>query len=84
GAPVTAEVTPHHLLLTEDELLTRDPDLKVNPPLRTADDVHALRHALKSGLIEVIATDHAPHAADEKAAGLEKIKFSTTGGTLSQ
>ncbi|MGB9863518.1 MAG: dihydroorotase [Candidatus Saccharicenans sp.] len=79
GAPVTAEVTPHHLLLTEDELLTRDPDLKVNPPLRTADDVHALRHALKSGLIEVIATDHAPHAADEKAAGLEKAPFGING-----
>jgi len=79
GAPVTAEVTPHHLLLTEDELLSGDPDLKVNPPLRTAADVQALRQALKSGLIDIIATDHAPHAAEEKAAGLEKAPFGING-----
>ncbi|MBC7364286.1 MAG: dihydroorotase [Candidatus Aminicenantes bacterium] len=79
GAPVTAEVTPHHLLLTEDELLSQDPDLKVNPPLRTAEDVQALRQAFKSGLIDIIATDHAPHAPEEKALGLEKAPFGING-----
>ncbi|MGB9894172.1 MAG: dihydroorotase, partial [Candidatus Saccharicenans sp.] len=61
GALVTAEVTPHHLLLTEDCLQTKDPVYKVNPPLRTEEDVRALRKALKEGLIDLIATDHAPH-----------------------
>ncbi len=79
GAPVTAEVTPHHLLLTENELVSGDPDLKVNPPLRTHEDVQALRQALKAGLIDIIATDHAPHAAEEKAVGLEKAPFGING-----
>src|SRR5690625_2159312 len=63
---VSAEVTPHHLLLTDDLLAGYDPVYKVNPPLRTDDDVRALREALRSGLIDCVATDHAPHADHEK------------------
>lgn len=66
GVAVTAEVTPHHLLLTEDLLTGYDPIYKVNPPLRRAEDVEALRHALADGTIDVVATDHAPHPAEDK------------------
>jgi dihydroorotase len=66
GLPVTAEVTPHHLTLTEDALGDYDADRKMNPPLRTATDVEALRGALADGTIDVIATDHAPHAPADK------------------
>ena len=63
---VTAEVTPHHLILTEDLVTSYDPLFKVNPPLRTADDVAALRAALADGTIDAIATDHAPHPHEDK------------------
>ena len=63
---VSAEVTPHHLLLTDDLLATYDPVNKVNPPLRTDDDVRALREALAEGTVDCVATDHAPHAAQDK------------------
>ena len=66
GVPVTAEVTPHHLILTEDLVTSYDPIFKVNPPLRTADDVAALRAALADGTIDAIATDHAPHPHEDK------------------
>ena len=66
GVPVTAEVTPHHLLLTEDLVTSYDPVYKVNPPLRTAADVEALRGALADGTIDAIATDHAPHPHEDK------------------
>jgi dihydroorotase len=66
GVPVTAEVTPHHLMLTEDLVTSYDPIFKVNPPLRTADDVAALRAALADGTIDAIATDHAPHPHEDK------------------
>jgi dihydroorotase len=66
GIAVTAEVTPHHLLLTDDLVRSYDPVYKVNPPLRTADDVNALRAALADGTIDVIATDHAPHPVEDK------------------
>ncbi|SEC22703.1 dihydroorotase [Paramicrobacterium humi] len=66
GIPVTAEVTPHHLLLTEDLVSGYDARFKVNPPLRTADDVHALRAALADGTIDIVATDHAPHPSESK------------------
>lgn len=66
GVRVTAEVTPHHLLLTDVRAETYDPVYKVNPPLRTDDDVAALRAALADGVIDVIATDHAPHAVEDK------------------
>ncbi|MCY7372908.1 MAG: dihydroorotase [Spirochaetaceae bacterium] len=66
GWAVTAEVTPHHLLLTDDLATTYDPVYKVNPPLRTADDVTALREALADGTIDAVATDHAPHSHEDK------------------
>jgi dihydroorotase len=66
GIDVTAEVTPHHLILTEQLATTYDPRYKVNPPLRTADDVEAVREGLADGTIDIVATDHAPHAREDK------------------
>ncbi|MFC4907818.1 dihydroorotase [Actinomadura gamaensis] len=66
GCQVTAEVTPHHLLLNDELAASYDPTYKVNPPLRTADDVTALRHALADGTIDIVATDHAPHPVEAK------------------
>jgi len=66
GIPVTCEVTPHHLLLTDECVTGYDPLFKVNPPLRTAEDVDALRAGLAEGTIDAVATDHAPHAMEDK------------------
>ena len=66
GVRVSAEVTPHHLLLTDGRLTSYDPVNKVNPPLRTGEDTHAMRAALAHGVIDVVATDHAPHATQYK------------------
>lgn len=66
GINVTAEVTPHHLLLTDELVRTYDPVYKVNPPLRTEEDVLALRQAVADGIIDIIGTDHAPHPAESK------------------
>ena len=66
GIDVTAEVTPHHLLLTDELAASYDPVFKVNPPLRTKSDVLALREALIEGVIDIVATDHAPHAVEDK------------------
>jgi dihydroorotase len=66
GWDVTAEVTPHHLLLTDELAATYDPRYKVNPPLRTQADVAALREALADGTIDIVATDHAPHPVEDK------------------
>jgi dihydroorotase len=66
GINVTAEVCPHHISLTEEAVGNYDTHAKMNPPLRTQDDVDALREAVKDGTIDVIATDHAPHHYDEK------------------
>jgi dihydroorotase len=66
GLPVTAEVTPHHFMLTDADVGGYDTNAKMNPPLRTARDVEAVRQGLADGTIDVIATDHAPHHADEK------------------
>jgi dihydroorotase len=66
GVRVTAEVTPHHLLLTDAALRGYDPVHKVNPPLRTGDDTAAMRAALAEGVIDAVATDHAPHADQYK------------------
>jgi dihydroorotase len=66
GVRVTAEVTPHHLLLTDERAATYDPVYKVNPPLRTAADVAALRAGLVEGVLDIVATDHAPHAVEDK------------------
>ncbi len=67
GVRVTAEATPHHLVLTEEAVEGYRTEAKMNPPLRTADDVEAVREGLADGTLDVIATDHAPHHADEKA-----------------
>jgi dihydroorotase len=66
GIDVTAEVTPHHLLLTEELVASYDPVYKVNPPLRSERDVMALREALADGTIDIVATDHAPHPVEDK------------------
>jgi dihydroorotase len=66
GIAVTAEVTPHHLLLTDELAVSYDPVYKVNPPLRTTADVAALRHGLADGTIDAVATDHAPHPTEDK------------------
>jgi len=66
GIDVTAEVTPHHLMLTEDLARSYDPLFKVNPPLRTIEDVEAVRAGLADGTIDIVATDHAPHAHEDK------------------
>ena len=66
GVRITAEVTPHHLLLTDELAASYDPIYKVNPPLRTASDVAALRAGLAAGVIDAVATDHAPHALEDK------------------
>lgn len=66
GCDVTAEVTPHHLILTDDLAESYDPVYKVNPPLRTAEDVQALREGLADGTIDIVATDHAPHPVEAK------------------
>ena len=66
GIDVTAEVTPHHLVLTEELARSYDPRYKVNPPLRTSDDVEAVREGLADGTIDAVATDHAPHAHEDK------------------
>ena len=80
GVDVTCEVTPHHLFLCEDDIDdTYDTNLKMNPPLRTAADRDALQEALIDGRIDCVVTDHAPHAAHEKAVEFELAPFGTTG-----
>ena len=79
GVRVSAEVTPHHLILTDSCLATYDTNLKVNPPLRSKSDVEALQEALKDGLIDVIATDHAPHTEDEKNVEFDYAPFGING-----
>ena len=79
GVDVTAEVTPHHLLLTSDLLTSYDPVFKVNPPLRPAEDVAALRAALADGTIDAVATDHAPHARHDKEHAFVDAAFGMLG-----
>jgi dihydroorotase len=79
GVRVTAEVTPHHLVLTDEDLVTYDTMKKMNPPLRTAEDRDALRAALADGTIDAIATDHAPHAVEEKDLEFDQAPPGTTG-----
>ena len=79
GIRVTAEVTPHHLLLTEDKVTTWNPVYKVNPPLRTADDVQALREALADGTIDIVGTDHAPHPSQDKECEWAQAAMGMTG-----
>jgi dihydroorotase len=89
GWRVTAEVTPHHLLLDDALVRGYDPIYKVNPPLRTADDVTALRHALADGTIDAVATDHAPHPVEDKetewaAAAMGMIGLETALSVVQQ
>lgn len=79
GINVTAEVTPHHLLLTDDLATSYDPVYKVNPPLRTEKDIHALREALAEGVIDIVATDHAPHSAENKECEWQEAAFGMLG-----
>jgi dihydroorotase len=79
GIQVTAEVTPHHLLLTDELVENYDPIYKVNPPLRTEKDVWALREALASGVIDIVATDHAPHPIEDKDCEWQAAAFGMVG-----
>jgi len=79
GIHVTAEVTPHHLLLNEADILTDDPNFKMNPPLRSKEDQAALLAGLLDGTLDFIATDHAPHTKEEKAVGFNKAPFGIVG-----
>jgi dihydroorotase len=79
GLPVTAEATPHHLSLTDAEVASYDARFKVNPPLRTEADVEAVRAAVADGTVDAIATDHAPHPAEAKAAPFQEAPFGMTG-----
>jgi dihydroorotase len=79
GIQVTAEVTPHHLLLTDDLVENYDPIYKVNPPLRTQKDVMALREGLAEGVIDIVATDHAPHPAEDKDCEWQAAAFGMVG-----
>jgi dihydroorotase len=79
GVQVTAEATPHHLLLTDEDVRTLDTRMKMNPPLRGAADRRAVVDALRSGVLDCVATDHAPHHRDEKEVPFEQAAFGTTG-----
>jgi dihydroorotase len=79
GLRVSAEVTPHHLVFTDEDLRTYDTNRKVNPPLRSAEDRDALRRGLADGTIDAIATDHAPHAVEEKESEFDHAPHGTIG-----
>jgi dihydroorotase len=79
GVKVTCEVTPHHLVLSDDSLENYDTNLKMNPPLRTREDVESLWEGLKDGTIDVIASDHAPHSIEEKDVEFNAAPFGILG-----
>ncbi|MBU2609068.1 MAG: dihydroorotase [Chloroflexi bacterium] len=79
GVRVTAEVTPHHLTLTEEEVTGRNTNAKVNPPLRTKKDIKALIQGLKENVIDIIATDHAPHTEEDKSGDFALAPFGISG-----
>jgi dihydroorotase len=79
GSGATGEVTPHHLVLTDEAVRSLDTNTKMNPPLRADDDREALRDALRRGVISCVATDHAPHARQEKDVPFEEAPFGVTG-----
>jgi len=79
GVCVTGEVSPHHLCLTDDAIRSLDPNFKMNPPLRSADDRAALVEALRDGTISAVATDHAPHSLEEKEVPFESAPFGVLG-----
>lgn len=77
--PITCEVTPHHLLLTEESCLEYDTNYKVNPPLRTEDDIKALKEAIAEGLVDALVSDHAPHLQSEKELVFLRAPFGIAG-----
>jgi len=79
GIRVTAEVCPHHFTLTSEDIPGDDANYKMNPPLRTREDVEALKEGLKADIMDVIATDHAPHTAIDKGLGMKKAPFGIVG-----
>jgi len=79
GLSVTAEVCPHHFTMSEDDITSDDANFKMNPPLRSRKDVEALRLGLKNDIMDVIATDHAPHHITEKSLSLDEAPFGITG-----
>lgn len=79
GLPVTCEVTPHHFTLTDEVVRSFDTNTKMNPPLRSSDDVEAMKEGLRDGTIDVIATDHAPHSYDEKQVEYQHAPFGIVG-----
>ncbi len=79
GLPVTGEVCPHHFILSSDDIKEDDGNFKMNPPLRTREDVEALRQGLKEGVMDVIATDHAPHSSEEKDRSMAEAAFGIVG-----
>lgn len=79
GLPVSCEVTPHHFTLTDEAVRSFDTNTKMNPPLRTRDDVEAMKEGLRNGTIDVIATDHAPHSYDEKQVEFLYAPFGIVG-----
>jgi len=79
GIAVTGEVCPHHFALTEDDIKEDDANYKMNPPLRTREDVKALKEALRDDVMDVISTDHAPHSAEEKAKPIKDAPFGIVG-----
>ena len=79
GYPVSGEVCPHHFAMCDDEIPGDDANYKMNPPLRSRNDMKALREAIREGIFDCISTDHAPHTAEEKARGFAKAPFGTVG-----
>jgi dihydroorotase len=79
GVRITCEATPHHLVLTDEEVRTLDSRFKMNPPLRSEDDRQAIIDGLRSGVIDCVATDHAPHAPEEKEVPFEEAAMGVTG-----
>lgn len=79
GVKVTAEVSPHHLLMSEEDIPGDEANFKMNPPLRSQEDLAALREGLLDGTLDFIATDHAPHTMEEKANGMERAPFGIVG-----
>ncbi|WP_310605007.1 dihydroorotase [Anaerosporobacter sp.] len=79
GLPVTAEVCPHHFVLADEDIVEDDANYKMNPPLRSREDVNALKEALRNNVIDVIATDHAPHSEEEKKKSIKESPFGIVG-----
>ena len=79
GIPISGEVSPHHITLTDEHLKTRDTNFKVNPPLRTQEDIEAIIAGIADGTITILASDHAPHAPQEKALPIDRAPFGMLG-----